>query len=158
MPVSSETLRREVEGYLSDRFGLPSSLFASAQFAETRDGEIWVSTDTPAGLRTRRPPGLRALRRTPSGLKPTSAFLVSVGPYVITSRVSVEEDELRSLLLGQRAVCPHSDGYVALTHGGDVLGCALVADGTVHALIPTGRRRELLDVFGASSPGQSPEV
>jgi hypothetical protein len=147
--ASSETLRREVEGYLSARFGLPSSLFASAQFTETGDGEIWVSTDMPAGIRTRRPPGLRALRRTPSGLKPTSAFLVSVGPYVTASRVSVEEDGRRSLLLGQRAACPHSDGYVALTHRGDVLGCALVADGTVHALIPTGRRRELLGILDA---------
>jgi hypothetical protein len=146
--ASNDALRREVLDYFGLRFGIPPAAFAEAAFVEPSSGEIWITSALPpSGLRPRRPPGLRALRRAPAGLKPTSAFLVSIGPLVTASRLSLDADAVRQLLLGRRIPCSHSDGYVALAHDGLIFGCGLVADGIVHCLIPTGRRRELLDVF-----------
>ncbi len=148
MLASNDVLRREVLDYFGLRFGIPPAAFAEATFVEPSSGEIWITSALPpSGLRPRRPPGLRALRRAPAGLKPTSAFLVSIGPLVTAARLSLDADAVRQLLLGRRIPCSHSDGYVALAHDGLIFGCGLVADGIVHCLIPTGRRRELLDVF-----------
>ncbi len=149
MPASNEALRSEVLEYLEARFGLTPHLFAGAEFSETADGEIWIASRGAPGRVARRPPGLRAVRRTPTGLKPTSAFLVSVGPQVSRSRVSLERDALVQLLLGRRLPCEGPDGYVAVTYGRDVLGCGAVGDGTLRSLLPTGRRRELLDILTA---------
>jgi hypothetical protein len=148
LPASNDELRREALDYFDARFGVPHAAFADAVFVEPSNGEIWITSALPpSGLRPRRPPGLRALRRAPAGLKPTSAFLVSIGPLVASSRLEFDTDSLRQLLLGRRIPCSHSDGYVALSHDGLILGCGLVADGIVHCLIPTGRRQELLGVF-----------
>jgi hypothetical protein len=148
LPASNDARRREALDYLDTRFGVAPAVFADAVFVERSSGEIWITSAlSPSGLRPRRPPGLRALRRAPTGLKPTSAFLVSIGPLVTSSRLAFDADSLRQLLLGRRIPCSHSDGYVALAHDGLILGCGLVADGIVHCLIPTGRRQELLDVF-----------
>jgi hypothetical protein len=148
LPASNDALRREALDYFGARFGVPPAAFADAAFVEPSNGEIWIaSTLPPSGLHTRRPPGLRALRRAPAGLKPTSAFLVSIGPLVTSSCLTFDTDSLRQLLLGRRVPCSHSDGYVALGYDGLVLGCGHVAGGIVRCLIPTGRRRELLDVF-----------
>lgn len=159
MPASNGSLRSEALDWLGSRFGVPESAFESAAFTESAGGEIWISSNVSAGgLGVRRPPGLRALRRTPAGLKPTSAFLVAIGPLVAASRVEVDVHVLRLLLLGRRTPTAGADGYVALSYDGDVLGCGLVADGVVHCLIPTGRRRELLDVLDTAAGGRSSEV
>jgi hypothetical protein len=159
LPASNETLRQEVLDYLGARFGIPPTLFAAALFTETTAGEVWVSTDVGAlSFVPRRPPGLRALRRTPAGLKPTSAFLVSIGPVVTRSLAPVDKPSLRPLLLGRRIPCSADSGYVAIQCKGDVLGCGLVADATLHCLIPVGRRRELLDVLDVETPASRPEV
>ena len=148
MPASNDALRREALDYFGTRFGVPPAAFAETVFVEPSNGEIWIASALPpSGLHPRRPPGLRALRRGPAGLKPTSAFLVSIGPLVTSSRLPLDADAVCQLLLGRRIPCSHSDGYVALAHDGLILGCGHVADGIVHCLIPTGRRRELLDVF-----------
>jgi len=146
---SNDRLRDEVLGYLAERFGITPARLGPALFAETPDGEIWISTSPTLPVQTRRPAGLRALRRTPSGLKPTSAFLVSLASAVTAGHFPCSDEALRALLLGRRLACSCPDGYVALTYGLDIIGCGLVADGTVHSLLPTGRRRELLDVLDA---------
>ncbi len=151
--------RQEVLDYLDMRFGIPASLFDRARFTESAAGEVWVSSETIAdALIAHRPPGLRALRRTPTGLKPTSAFLVSIGSAVTRSVVPVDEPSLRLLLLGRRLPCSAETGYIALSHGGDILGCGFVADALMHCLIPTGRRRELLDILGVGTAPEGPEV
>ncbi len=159
MPGSNDSLRSEVLDWLRSRFGVAESAFESAAFVEFAGGGIWISSSVSAGgFGARRPPGLRALRRTPGGLKPTSAFLVAIGPLVASSRVEVDAQALGLLLLGRRIPTAHADGYVALSYGGDVLGCGLVAEGVVHCLIPTGRRRELLDALATAGAGGSSEV
>lgn len=149
MPACA-SLRDEVVACLGDRFGVPPVVLDGLLFQEEK-GEVWAATTSlPAGLSSVRPSGLRAFRRTGSGLKPTSAFLSLLGDSITTSRVELAEmGELRQLLLGKALPSPASPGFVAISFCGDVLGCGVVQGGTVRALIPTGRRKELLDALAS---------
>ncbi len=150
MPASNESVRREALSYLETRFGVSPAAFDKAVFFGPADGEVWVASAGALGrLPSRRSPGLRALRRTPAGLKPTSSFLVSIGPFVTASRLALDRDALRQILLGRRIPSPVDDGYVAVALGDLVLGCGLAADGNAHCLIPTARRRDLLSILDA---------
>ncbi len=128
-------------------FGVAADELAGLDVTE-KDGEIWVAAaPTPSRVHTRRPPGLRALRWMPDGPKPTSTFLSCLGPRLHASRVDVDLGSLRALLLGRRIAVDLPDSYVALAYDGLVLGCGRVQHSELHTLIPTGRRRELLEVL-----------
>lgn len=151
MPASSDP-RTEVLAFFETRFGVNDAL-DGLHFIERND-ELWAtSACPPPGLDAERPAGLRILRRQPRGLKPTSVVLMLLGDRITRSRVDVDRDELRDLLLGQRirTDTPIDDGPVALVHRGDVIGCGRLARGELRALIPTGRRRELLGALDVPS-------
>jgi hypothetical protein len=143
-----ESLNDEVSTYFETRFGVARQVLAPLVFQE-RDREIWAAGALlPPGITSKRPPGLRILRRTPIGLKPTSTFLQLLGERITASRVEIEDvAELRRLVLGRaiRAYCP--DSFVAISFRGDVLGCGMVKEEKLKALIPAGRRQALLDAL-----------
>ena len=144
----SENLKDEVLSYFERRFGVAREVLETLVFQEKNE-EMWAASALlPPGIASKRPPGLRILRRTPIGLKPTSTFLQLLGERITTSRVEIEDvDELRRLVLGQaiQASCP--DGLVALSFRGDVLGCGAVKGEKLKVLIPVGRRKGLLDAL-----------
>jgi len=144
--VQDEALR-----LFEGRFGVDRTFLAQITFIELRD-EIWAYRSiAPAGIASNRPPGLRALRRHGERLKPTSTFLIALGNRITTSRIDLSVDTLRRVLLGQRIPYPSSleDGYVALCFRRDVIGCGRIRGEMLQALIPTGRRRELLGALTA---------
>ena len=144
MHDSPDPRRSDAVDYFARRFGVHADELSALSFKEWRE-EIWaVSGPPPAGIASRRPPGLRALRRTPTGLKPTSAFLVHLGSRINASRVELDLRSLESLLLGRRIETDATDGFVALCFRSDVVGCGRALAGSLQAVIPTGRRRELL--------------
>jgi len=148
LPASnSDHLRQEVVDYFAHRFGVDTQWLSSLSFVERQD-EIWATSAPPLpGLHAARLPGLRVLRRAPSGLKPTSVFLSLLGNRITTSRIDVDDERLHKLLNGQRIAIDHSEGHVAIVYRGDVLGCGRLHGGLLRALIPTGRRRELLNAL-----------
>jgi len=151
----SSALREEALRFFEQRFGVPRESLADLTFIEGRE-EIWAcSSVPPPGIEPDRPSGVRALRRQTDGLKPTSAFLIALGDRITASRVDLDADGLRRVLLGQRIPSPsrQSDGYGALCFRGDVIGCGKVRGGSLKGLIPTGRRRELLGVLAANPRG-----
>ena len=149
MPESNGSIKGEVLSFLEERFGVSPSYLDRLNFQE-RSGQIWVTTGpSPLGIARKRPPGLRAFRRMPDGLKPTSSFLILLGERITSSRIDLSRDELYSLLLGRPAATAGPDGYVALSYNGDVVGCGRIRAGKLQALIPTGRRRELLEILSA---------
>ena len=150
MPDSSAP-REEALRFFGVRFGVPRDALADLSFIERRE-EIWACRSLPpAGIESDRPPGLRALRRQADDLKPTSTFLIALGSRIATSRVELGADDLRRVLLGQRIPSPpaQTEGHVAICFRGDVVGCGAVRGGALAALIPTGRRRELLGALDA---------
>jgi hypothetical protein len=145
--------------YFASRFGVSREFFAPFTFEE-RGGEIWATTAlTPLGLTPCRPLGLRILRRMPHSLKPTSLFLRVLNRHITTSRVEIKGlDLLQRFLLGQTIETSLSDGFVAVSFRGDVLGCGSAKNGRLRALIPTQKRRELLNSLpfeGSVSPDAS---
>ena len=152
MPGSSDP-REETLRFFGQRFGVSRESLADLTFIERRE-EIWAcSSVPPPGIEPGRPSGLRALRRQPDGLKPTSTFLIALGDRITTSRVDLDVNGLRRVLLGQRIPSHRIDGYVALCFRGDVIGCGRIRGGLLQALIPTGRRQELLGALAADPRG-----
>ena len=154
MPESSapesKALRDEIRLF-EHRFGVSREALADLTFSERRE-EVWAcSSLPPCGIESGRPSGLRAFRHQPDGLKPTSAFLISIGNRIASSRLELASDDLRDVLLGQRVAAPsdHTDGYIALCFRADVIGCGRIRSGLLQGLIPTERRRELLDALAA---------
>jgi hypothetical protein len=141
-----------------DRFGVDSSFFSSRVLLETKD-EVWVASSMPPrGIDHARPPGLRAARLHPGGIKPTSHFLCLLSGRITKGFVLVTRPQLEKLLLGHRIPWPHPDvpdGFVALRYREDVLGCGIIRSGSLHTLLPTGRRRELLSVLESSRPDRA---
>ena len=138
--------RDEALAFLERQFGIAREALADLTLIDRGD-EIWACRSAPpAGLVPARPGGLRALRRQADGLKPTSTFLTVLGDRITASRLDLDPAALRQALLGRRIpVLPgQADGYFALCFRGDVVGCAKVRSGSAQALLPTGRRRELL--------------
>jgi NOL1/NOP2/fmu family ribosome biogenesis protein len=151
---SNDSISREAVNYFEERFGVPREAFAELRFFE-KGVEIWASAGVPpSALRARRPAGLRALRRRPDGLKPTSSFLMTLDRWISRARFEISRDDLLQLLLGRRLSTGAPDGYVALSFRGHIVGCGRAHSGALQALIPTGRRRELLDVL-AKEPRQA---
>lgn len=151
MPVSPE-LRQEITSFYVQQFGVPES-FMRGLSMEANKEEIWGCTGgSLPGIYSPRGIGLRIGRNFPRGFKPTSVFLTALGPLITRSRVVVDLEELRALLMGQRIPFSGTEiGYVALSYCGDILGCGRSHDGKLHALIPTGRRRELLEILRSHS-------
>jgi len=150
LPESNAPCREEALHLLESVFGVARSHLTDFCFYEHND-EVWVvGNGPPVEIAAQRPAGLRAFRRMPRGLKPTSVFLVVLGERITQSRVEVSTGQLRTLLLGSRLEGFPKEAYVAISYRGDVVGCGRTHHGTLQALIPTGRRRELLDILDAS--------
>lgn len=136
----------EATAYFSVRFGVQRSFFARFTFEE-KDGEIWATT-APflCGVHSSRPPGLCILQRIRGLLTPTSLFLRVLDTRITTSRIEIDHLELlQRLLLGRTVETSISNGFIAISFRGDVLGCGSVKDGKLRALIPTQEKREILN-------------
>ena len=151
MPVSPE-LRHEITTFYEQQFGIPESFLRDLAIEANKE-EIWGGTGVALpGIYSARHIGLRIGRNFPGGFKPTSVFLAALGELISRSEVSVELETLRKLLLGQRIPFAGIEtGYVALKYRGDILGCGRCHQGKLQALIPTGRRRELLEILRTHS-------
>ncbi len=151
MPASeSQNVRDEIIAYFADRFGVAEIAFAELVFIPRTD-EVWAASAlAPAGLTILRPPGLRAVRRWNGGFKPTSVFLRFLGDRITAARVEIDDcSTLRTVLRGGTIPARVTPGYVALVFRGDVIGCGIARADAVKAVIPTGRRRSLLEIISA---------
>jgi len=158
LPGSNGRIEAEVLAYLKERFGVPEEANARLIFEERAD-QIWASSaHPPPGIGALRPSGLRAFRRMPDGLKPTSAFLIALADRIAASRIELPRDRLIPLLHGRTIDLSASDGYVALSYNGDVIGCGRIRAGRLQALIPTGRRRELIEILTADVGGGTEDL
>jgi len=148
-----ESLHKEVTSFFSSRFGVAREVLEGLTYTERTGGEIWAtSAPTPQGIESSRPAGVRALRRMPHGFKPTTVFLCLLGKQITSSRVEIDDVAvMKRLLLGQPIPYAIEDGYAAISYCGDVLGCGAAKGGTLRALIPTQKRRELLGCMEAEA-------
>ena len=133
MPGSSDAW-----GYLRDRFGVERNEVAAELVMQS--GDAWLSS-SGTDCET---PGVRFVRFTGIGPKPTTYALQLLGDTVDRNRVELSEQELNQVLDGEmvdRDV--ESEGYVALVFRGRIAGCGLYRDGVVSSRIPKSRAGQL---------------
>ena len=149
LPASEKPSLTEIRLLLVSRYGISQTFIDRLRFV-VRGDEIWATTapETDWESIASRPPGIRALRMLPRGLKPTSGFLAFLGDEVRTARVEIEDRAVfEQLLLGRPVPSEREDGYVAVSFCGDVIGCGEVRRGKLRTLLATGRRNTLLHIL-----------
>ncbi|MGC8555490.1 MAG: hypothetical protein ACP5NG_00515 [Conexivisphaera sp.] len=116
--------------YLEDRFGIPREALAGYSFFASGDS-YWVFSGDPAlpgQVTCAESVGVRAIKESGKGPKPTSAFLRIVGRSATRNVVDLgDEGQLLAFMSGGivRGEFPVEPGYVIVRHGDEVLGCGL---------------------------------
>lgn len=145
----------EPKRYLRKRFGVGEEELRDHRMVE-RSGDYWlipsVSVEEVEELDLETA-GIRFLRRTGRGLKPTTYGLQVIEDGITRNVVQVERDEL-SKLLRREGMIPRDieeEGYVAIRFKDKVIGCGMFKDGVVSSRIPKGRGSELAEILERSS-------
>jgi len=138
-------------GYLFERFGIPDEAFHGLNFFESSES-IWVTSadlDIANAIGNVISVGIRLAHIIDGRFKPTSYALMWLQPYITSSIVQVEVQELTQLLLGQpvKARFDCARGYVAIAFEGDIIGCGFYTGEELLCEMPKGRRAELLDAL-----------
>jgi hypothetical protein len=124
--------------YLADRFGVRRGEVAGELIMQS--GDAWLSS-SDVDCET---PGVRFVRFTGIGPKPTTYALQLLGAAVERNRVELSERELERLLNGEMLdKGAESEGYVALVFRGRTVGCGLYRDGVVSSRISKSRAAQL---------------
>lgn len=88
--------------------------------------------------------GIRLLRDTGIGLKPTTYGLQLLDDAVTERRVELSREELERLVFDRETLdCRLSNGYVALVFRDTVIGCGLVTGEGLETQVPKGRAQDL---------------
>ncbi|MFB6145809.1 MAG: hypothetical protein ABEJ99_04895 [Candidatus Nanohaloarchaea archaeon] len=138
----------EVWDYLEERFGVSREDLKGFRIEEIA-GDYWlISRDLETDYETKTR-GIRFVRRTGRGLKPTTYGIQFLGDRIDRNIVELEEDEIEGMLM--RTGMPGRDmdekGYVALKFRGKMLGCGFYMDEKVSSRIPKGRAKELAQII-----------
>jgi NOL1/NOP2/fmu family ribosome biogenesis protein len=97
--------------------------------------------------------GLRAFSKVGRFIKPSTRMIQVFGKSATRSRFEVGKEGLVRLLSGEtlRIESEQEDGYVILSHGGDILGLGLILDKVLRSQLPR-HYKKLLDPFLQSIP------
>ena len=124
---------REVEeflDYLEGRFGISRESLRGYSVFVSGDS-LWVfsgDASVPGAVSCAESVGVRALKGSGRGPKPTSAFLRLVGRHATRNVVDLEDEDQLLAFMGGGIVAgefPVDPGYVVVRFRGEVLGCGL---------------------------------
>ncbi|MFB6209115.1 MAG: hypothetical protein ABEJ56_03160 [Candidatus Nanohaloarchaea archaeon] len=134
--------------YLEERFGVGSHDLANFKLQKI-SGSYWLHTGTMEIDLKYETRGIRFLRETGRGLKPTTYALQLLGPRISKNIVEIDESELKKLLAREEMIEKEveEEGYVAIRFEGRIIGCGMYRDGVVSSRIPKGRSEELLEIL-----------
>ena len=146
-------------GYLEERFGIPTEVFEEYCWFK-REKTWWMVRASPllekaAALRITLV-GLRAFTKIGGFIKPTTRMIQVFGKHATKSRLEVGMEDVRRLLAGEtlRVETEQGNGYVILSHKGDVLGLGLLLNNLVRSQLPRQYKR-LLEPFFNLVPRQN---
>lgn len=132
--------------YLEKRFGVERS---SVKFEIKKvSGDYWLHTDNCSALEYETQ-GIRCLRDTGRGLKPTTYILQLLEEHLERNVVEVDREELIKLLERREMIERQmkQEGYVALRFRQRIIGCGYYKDQKVSSRIPKGRSGELKKII-----------
>jgi NOL1/NOP2/sun family putative RNA methylase len=130
--------------YMKERFDVDFDDVEGLELVERHD-DLWLASEESTGYdaETR---GIRALRATGIGLKPTTYLLQYLDDEISKNIVEINDEECEKLLAREDMISRDLDeeGYVALKYEDRVLGCGFYKNEKVSSRIPKGRSKELL--------------
>lgn len=146
MPSSSS----DAWNYLEERFGVGSDEMEGFKIEEI-SGDYWLLSEKLETSYDTKTEGIRFIRKTGRGLKPTTYAIQFLGQKIGKNIVDLDEDEIEGMLprteMAERSDEEWSKGYVALRYRGKMLGCGFYMDGKVSSRIPKGRSKELAEII-----------
>lgn len=137
--------RSDAYRYLERRFGIQKQDLKPLSLRE-RSGDLWlVRGETDLNVET---DGIRALRVSNRGFKPTTYFLQLAGDHVGKNTVTLSDEELEMLLNREMIERTGMDkGYVALRYDGQILGCGYFMNEKVSTRISKSRSQHLKNIL-----------
>jgi len=138
-------IRNAILAYLSGRFGIPREIFEDYGLLDYGSNFRLVSLSPHLGsLGTIQVEvlGLRLVRKTNKGWKPTSAALQFLAPWISKNLVQLEPEEEIHFLQGQaiQRAFEVEPGYVAVQGRSGILGCGLYRPPFLLSQIPAASR------------------
>ena len=133
--------RARVVEIMGSRFGIPSEAFEGVSFY-LRGRNVWAFSLPEIPDLAWETVGLRVISVRGRVPKPTTAALQLFGRHATKNVVDLGAEDALKFAAGerQRISAPVEDGYVVVSHGGDVLGCGQYLDGELISLLPKERR------------------
>ncbi len=133
--------RAEVAGMMQSRFGIAPEAFESVSFYR-RGRNVWAFSLPEIPDLGCESVGLRFMSVRGRVPKPTTTALQLFGRYATKNVVDLSSDRAEKFVAGegQRLPAQVEDGYVVVTHRGDVIGCGQYLDGELISQIPKERR------------------
>jgi NOL1/NOP2/fmu family ribosome biogenesis protein len=129
--------------YFAETFGVEESFWEPYGFHE-RGGDIWLVSGEMDVEDDSMAAGIRLLRDTGIGLKPTTYGLQLLGGAITERRVELSREDLEELVFErERLGCGLSNGYVTLVFDDTVIGCGLVTGKGLETQVPKGRAQDL---------------
>lgn len=131
--------------YLEKRFGIEKRDLGPLSLRE-RNSDFWlVLGETGLNVET---DGIRALRVSNRGFKPTTYFLQLIGDKAEKNIVELSDEEL-VVLLNREMInrTGMEKGYVALKYEGRVLGCGYFMNEKVSTRISKSRSQHLRNIL-----------
>jgi NOL1/NOP2/fmu family ribosome biogenesis protein len=138
-------------GYLDERFGIPPEVFED-YFWFKREKTWWMVRASrlieKASTLKISLVGLRAFTKIGEFIKPTTRMIQVFGKHAVKSRLEVGKNDLRRLLAGETLPIEsrQENGYVILSHGGDIIGLGLLLNNLVRSQLPR-QYKKLLEPF-----------
>ncbi|MDA0865711.1 MAG: NOL1/NOP2/sun family putative RNA methylase, partial [Cyanobacteria bacterium] len=130
---------------LQSRFGLPTACLVNRLLWATGRSRLWLAERQCIPLLGPLIPqtiGLAIARYERQGLKPTTAFLQRLGPWIRRNHINLEDPAtVATFLEGQPqsiATDGLESGYVHVRHGPFHLGCGRYTGGQLQSQIPKG--------------------
>ncbi|MFT4893016.1 MAG: NOL1/NOP2/sun family putative RNA methylase [Candidatus Nanohaloarchaea archaeon] len=137
--------------YLERRFGVRKEDLTGFRIQKI-SGDYWLHTEKGIDLEFETK-GIRCLRDTGRGLKPTTYILQLLEDEIEKNIVEVDKEELIDLLDRRKMIDREmeDEDYVALKYQGRIIGCGYYKNEKVSSRIPKGRSGELKKIIEYSS-------
>ncbi len=139
--------KNRLKNYFYSRFGVHRGFWKDFQTHE-RGNSIWITSGKIDLMEKFVACGLRALRITNMGVKPTTYVLQFLDEEIKKNVVILSEEELKTLISKrERIETDLPRGYLALKYEGIIIGCGLKDSKGLRSQIPKGLSKELQEIF-----------
>ena len=135
----------EAYEYLEERLGVNREELEPLKLRKI-NGDFWLApAENNLQIETA---GIRALRSSERGFKPTTYFLQLLGDRISENRVELSEEEFQTILDREMIERKgYEKGYVALVYEDDVIGCGFFKNELVSTRISKARTKHLVDIL-----------